>query len=105
VLVVPRDEVDHWLDLDEDLMAHLTRVSRHIGIAIQRGFEPTRVGLIIAGLDVPHLHLHVLPIDGIEDLDFENAAQDPDLEELDSAADTIRTELRKLGFREITSRD
>jgi histidine triad (HIT) family protein len=103
VLVVPREEVDHWLDLDDDLTAHLMNVSRSIGRAIQSGFEPTRVGLIIAGLDVPHLHIHVLPIDGIEDLDFDNAAQDPDPAQLDRAADTIRRELTELGFEEVVS--
>lgn len=103
VLVVPREEVDHWLDLDADLTAHLMKVSRSIGRAIQDGFEPTRVGLIIAGLDIPHLHIHVLPIDGIADLDFNNAAQDPDPAELDRAADTIRRELTGLGFEEVVS--
>ena len=103
VLVVPREEVDHWLDLDDDLTAHLMNVSRSIGRAIQSGFEPTRVGLIIAGLDVPHLHIHVLPIDGIEDLDFDNAAQNPDPAQLDRAADTIRRELTELGFEEVVS--
>ena len=103
VLVVPREEVDHWLDLDEDSTAHLTSVSRSIGKAIQNGFEPTRVGLIIAGLDVPHLHVHVLPIDGIEDLNFENAAEDPDPAELDRAAGVIRRELKELGFEEAVS--
>jgi diadenosine tetraphosphate (Ap4A) HIT family hydrolase len=103
VLVVPREEVDHWLDVDDDMMAHLMNVSRSIGRAIQNRFQPTRVGLIIAGLDVPHLHLHVLPIDVIEDLDFENAAQDPDPAELDRAADTIRYELTELGYEEVAS--
>jgi len=103
VLVVPREEVDHWLDLDEDSTAHLTNVSRSIGKAIQKGFEPARVGFIIAGLDVPHLHIHVLPIDGIEDLNFENAAEDPDPAELDRAADVIRRELKELGFEEVAS--
>ncbi len=100
VLVVPREEVDHWLDLDEDSTTHLMNVSRHIGRAIQKGFEPTRVGLIVAGLDVPHLHIHVLPIDGIEDLNFENAEGDPDPAELDRAAGIIRQELEELGFEE-----
>lgn len=103
VLVVPREEVDHWLDLDDDMSAHLMNVSRSIGRAIQNGFQPTRVGFMIAGLDVPHLHLHLLPIDGIEDLNFENAAQDPEAAELDRAADTIRHELTELGYEEVAS--
>ena len=65
-----RDEVGHWLDLGEDPMAQRTGVSREIGRAIQKGFEPTRVGLIIAGLEVPHVRIHVLPVDALDDLDF-----------------------------------
>ncbi len=103
VLVVPREEVDHWLDLDEGSMAHLMSVSRSIGRAIQGGFGPARVGLIIAGLDVPHLHIHLLPTDGIEDLNFENAEEDPDPAELDRAAGIIRRELTALGFEEVAS--
>jgi histidine triad (HIT) family protein len=52
VLVVPREEVDHWLDLDENLMVHTMNVSRSIGRAIQKGFEPSKVELLIAGLEV-----------------------------------------------------
>jgi histidine triad (HIT) family protein len=57
VLVVPREEVDHWLDLDQGLMAHLMNVSRHIGRAIQKGLEPAKVGLLIAGPEVLHVHI------------------------------------------------
>lgn len=101
VLVVPREEVDHWLDLDGDLMAHLMNVSRSIGRAIQKGFEPAKVGLLIAGLEVLHLHVHLVPIDGLHDMDFDNAAQDPDPAGLDLAADTIRRELTELGYEEV----
>ncbi len=101
VLVVPREEVDHWIDLDEDLMAHLMHVSRSIGRAIQEGFEPAKVGLLIAGLEVFHVHIHLVPIDGLRDMDFDNAAEDPDPAELDRAADIIRRELTELGFESV----
>lgn len=100
-LVVPRQEVDHWLDLDLDLAAHLAAVSRSIGKAIQRGFNPSRVGLVIAGLEVPHVHLHLLQVDDLQDLNFENAVQDPSPAELDEAAETIRRALEELGFRQV----
>ncbi len=103
VLVVPRQEVDHWLDLDEYLTAHLMNVSRHIGRAIQNGFEPAKVGLLIAGLEVLHMHVHLVPIDGLRDMDFDNAAQDPDPAELDRAAGIIRRELTALGFEKAAS--
>ena len=62
-LVVPRLEVDHWLDLPPELAAHLMTVAQRIGRAQQAALNPTRVGLIIAGMEVPHTHLHVIPID------------------------------------------
>lgn len=96
-LVVPIAEVDHWLDLEPDLAAHLMRVAQAIGKALQRGFAPARVGLLIAGLEVPHTHLHVVPFARMADLDFANADANPDPAELDRAADTIRAALRDLG--------
>ena len=97
-LVVPIVEVDHWLDLDPALNAHLMTVSQHIGKAQQAAFSPTRIGLMIAGLEVPHVHLHVVPIDGVHDLDFANAAQDPDPVALDEARESIVDALRAAGL-------
>lgn len=96
-LVVPREEVDHWLDLDPALAAHLMTVSQTVGRAIRRGFGPARVGLIIAGLEVPHTHLHLVPMDVVADLDFSRAEQNPDPATLDRAAETIRAALREMG--------
>jgi histidine triad (HIT) family protein len=92
-LVVPVAEVDHWLDLEPDLAAHLTQVSQRVGRAIQAAFNPVRVGLMIAGLEVPHVHLHVVPISGVHDLDFANAARSVDPDDLEAAAQRIREEL------------
>jgi histidine triad (HIT) family protein len=97
-LVVPRDEVDHWIDCPPELANHLFTVSREIGTALQRAFNPTRVGFMIAGLEVPHLHFHLVPMDGVHDLDFANAASSVEREELDSAAGKIRSELRSMGL-------
>lgn len=73
VLVVPKLEVDHWLDLEVELNAHLMTVAQSVGRAQMLAFAPTRVGLMIAGLEVPHVHVHVVPIDGVHDLEFANA--------------------------------
>ena len=102
VLVVPRGEVDHWLDLDEELTAHLMNASHSIGKAIQEGFEPRKGGLLIAGLEVFHVHIHLVCIDELHDMDFDNAAEDPAPAELDRPAGTIRRELTDLGFEEAT---
>ena len=100
-LVVPVEEVEHWLDLDDALAAHLTAVARRVGQAIQRAFRPTRVGLMIAGLEVPHVHLHVSPIETLGDLDFARVDRGAKAEELDAAAERIRAALRELGCPEV----
>ena len=97
VLVVPIEEVDHWLDLEPDLLAHLTMVSQVIGRAVDRAFAPQKVGLMIAGLEVPHAHVHVVPMHGMRDLDFANADPGPSAESLDEAQDRILVALTEVG--------
>jgi histidine triad (HIT) family protein len=97
VLVVPIEEVDHWIDLDPDSAAHLMRVAREVGRAQMQAFAPRRVGMIIAGLEVPHCHLHLVPIDSEAQLSFSRANHDPDPTALDDAADRLRDVLRDLG--------
>lgn len=101
VLVVPRKEVDHWIDLDDATAAHLVKVAKSIGKALMKGFRPEKVGLIIAGLEVRHVHLHVVPIDHVHDLEF--ARQDPNATaiDLDKSAERIRESLTALGYREV----
>lgn len=96
-LVVPRAEVDHWLDLDPELVAHLTQVAQLVGRAQVAAFSPERVGLIIAGLEVPHTHLHVIPIESEADLDFAKADHAADPDALDDVAERLRSALRELG--------
>lgn len=99
VLVVPRVEVDHWLDLDADTWRHVGEVSQVVGEALQRAYQPEKVGLMLAGLEVPHCHVHLVPMNSVTDLDFANAARDPDPALLDGAARTIRAALRDMGGR------
>lgn len=99
-LVVPIAEVDHWVDLDAELMGHLTGVAHAIAKVQQAVFHPEKVGLLIAGLEVPHVHLHVVPIRGVHDLDFANAETEPDPAGLDRAAEALRDGLRAAGHTE-----
>ncbi|MSO78291.1 MAG: HIT family protein [Acidimicrobiia bacterium] len=93
-LVVPRAEVDVWLDLEPPLAAHLMTVAQTIGKAVQAAFSPLRVGLLIAGLEVPHTHLHVMPIHaGESDLHLDRA-ENASPEELETNAEKIRAALR-----------
>jgi len=96
-LVVPRAEIDEWTDLEPALAEHLMAVAQTVGKAVKAAFQPLRVGLLIAGLEVPHTHLHVMPINrGEADLHLDRAGNaTPD--ELETSAEKIRASLRDLG--------
>ena len=94
VLVVPRAEVDHWVDLDSETVAHLMAVAHGVAAAQEAaGLAPDRVGLMIAGFEVPHVHVHVVPISTMAHLDFTQADTSPDPEDLDAVADLLRDHL------------
>jgi len=96
-LVVPRAEIDHWIDLEPRLAQHVTLVAQTIGRALDRAYSPLKVGLLVAGLEVPHVHVHVIPIaHGEGDLHLDRATQvSPD--DLAIEAERIRAALRDLG--------
>lgn len=100
-LVVPRAEVDQWTDLEPGLLEHLLEVAQQVAQAQKQAFSPARVGLIIAGLEVPHVHLHLVPIDSEAQLSFANANPNTPGEELDAAAEKLRTALRTAGHAEV----
>lgn len=103
-LVVPIAEVDHWIDLEPPVAEHLFRVAHHIGRAQQRAFSPERVGLMIAGYEVPHTHLHVVPTRSMDELSFASAAAHVDRADLDRAAEAIRAELLADGHPTVVAR-
>ena len=99
-LVVPREEVDHWIDLPEDLAAHLWVVAQQVGRAQQAAFSPIKVGVLVAGEEVPHTHVHLIPFTSVRQLEIGNAQTDPDQAALDDAADRLRAALREAGHPE-----
>jgi histidine triad (HIT) family protein len=103
-LVVPIEEIDHWLDVPPELMQHLTWVAQKIGQAVQRTFRPEKVGLMIAGLEVRHVHLHLVPIHSLGDLDFAKADTKATPAALDAAAERVRAALREAGHREVADK-
>ncbi len=100
VLVVPVAEVDHWIDADEALSTRLFDVTRAIGIAQQKAFGCERVGVIVAGYEVPHAHIHVIPTNSMSQFSFANAATSFDPVDLEAAAESIRSHLRDAGHAE-----
>ena len=93
-LVVPIEEVDHWVDISPELSAHLFGVSHRIAKAQERAYGCERVGMIIAGYDVPHMHIHLLPTNDMADLSFANAAAHVERDDLELAATRITAELQ-----------
>lgn len=97
VLVVPIEEVDHWVDASPELATHVFEVMRIIGRAQQQALRPNRVGVIIAGYEVPHTHIHVIPTNDMSEISFANAAATSDPELLEAAAGVIRAALVDAG--------
>ncbi len=97
VLVVPRAEVASFTEADDDLLAHLAVVAKRVGRAQQAAWDAPRAALLVAGFEVPHLHLHVVPAWGEAELSFANARHDVPAEQLDAAAERLRDTLRAAG--------
>jgi diadenosine tetraphosphate (Ap4A) HIT family hydrolase len=92
VLVIPREEVDHWDDLPEPLYQHLMAVSRRMAKAIKRAFPCRRVGMLVVGLEVPHVHIHLTPLDEMSDIQVVDLPM-ADPADLAAAAETLRAAL------------
>ncbi|MDH4077083.1 MAG: HIT family protein [Acidimicrobiia bacterium] len=100
-LVIPKAEVDHWVDLDEATATHLMAVARHVGRAQQAVFPCGRIGMLVAGYEVPHTHIHVMPTDSMADFDFRNADSSARPEALDEVAERLRAALRAQGHEPV----
>ena len=91
-LVISKAEVPDMFDLPESLLAGLLPFARPVARAIQQVTHATRVGIAVIGLEVPHAHLHLVPIDGVNDIDFRRARPAAD-EDLATTAERIRAAL------------
>ncbi|GAB7068163.1 HIT family protein [Mycobacterium hodleri] len=95
-LVVPRAEIDNWQDVEAGVFANVMAVAQRIGKAQSKAFGVERTGLIIAGLEVPHLHVHVFPARDLSDFGFANVDRNPSPESLDEAQAKITAALAEL---------
>jgi histidine triad (HIT) family protein len=71
-LVIPKTETDHFFDLDENYLSRILVFAKPVAKAIEKSFHCNRCGLIVVGLEVPHAHLHLIPINRVNDMDFKN---------------------------------
>lgn len=92
-LVVPRAEIDQWQDVDGEVFGRLMALAQRIGVAVTKAFNAERAGLLIAGLEVPHLHVHVFPAYTMGDFDISGANTNPTPESLDEAQAKIKAAL------------
>ncbi len=92
-LVVPRQETDYIFDLDDEMLAGLILFSKKIAAAIKKAFPCNRVGIAVLGLEVPHVHIHLVPMDSLGDLNFRNPKLKFSTEEFKSIAEKIRKEI------------
>jgi diadenosine tetraphosphate (Ap4A) HIT family hydrolase len=95
-LVVPRAEIDQWQDVDTAVFGRVMAVAQLIGKAVCRAFDAQRSGVIIAGLEVPHLHVHVFPTRSLSDFGFANVDRNPSPQSLDEAQAKIKKALAEL---------
>jgi len=89
-LVVPKKEVDYIFDLDDDTLAGMNVFSKKVAIAIRKVVPCVRIGVEVIGLEVPHAHVHLIPMNRTEDLNFTRPKLSPSKAELADLAEKIR---------------
>ena len=98
-MVIPKQEVNHWDDVPEDTARHLMSVCQKVAKAVKAVVPCRRIGLSIIGIEVPHTHIHLMPMDTTADMDFKNARETPQ-EALAATAARIRDVLKDQGHQE-----
>lgn len=94
-LVIPRREVDYIFDMDDDEIAEFQKFAKKVAIAIKAAFPCIKVGEAVLGLEVPHAHIHLIPMHGEKDMNFANPKLQLPAEEMQAIADRIYAEFSK----------
>ena len=93
-LVVPKREVDYIFDLDDDTLSGLMLFSKRVGLAIGKVISCERIGLAVIGLEVPHVHIHLVPMNTMEDINFKKPKLKFSKEEFSDIAQKIAAEVK-----------
>lgn len=93
VLVVPKKEVDYIFDLDDQTLADLHLFSKKVATALKKAIPCRRIGVAVVGLEVPHVHIHLVPMNAMGDINFTRPKLKPSNEELAATAEKIRKAL------------
>lgn len=89
-LVIPKIEVDYFFDLEDDILAEINGFARDVAKQLERAIPCKRIGVAIIGLEVPHAHVHLVPLQNVSDINFERPKLSFTQEELASTAEKIR---------------
>src|SRR5690242_9308140 len=89
-LVVPKKEVDYIYDLDDATLSGLNLFAKKVALAIQKSVPCLRIGVSVIGLEVPHTHIHLIPMNTMDDMNFSRPKLKPSREELAAVAEKIR---------------
>lgn len=89
VLVIPKEEIDNIFDIEDELLADLTLFAKHVANKMKKVLPCKKIGVTVIGLEVPHAHIHLIPINGIADMDFSKPKLQPTHEELAAVAKLI----------------
>ena len=92
-LVIPKKEVDYYFDLDDELLASMQIFSKKVARAIDSVMDCKRVGVVVLGLEVPHAHIHLIPINSLYDIEFSRPKLKLTQEEFEDIASRIRSAL------------
>jgi len=92
-LVIPKQETDYYFELDDDLLAEMQVFSKKVARAIDKVMDCKRVGVVVLGLEVPHAHIHLIPINSLYDIEFSRPKLKLSPEEFEQIAEQIRNAL------------
>ncbi|GAB3545793.1 HIT family protein [Arthrobacter tumbae] len=98
LMVVPRREVAHWVDLEPDLLGKVMDVAQKLARVQESAFNAKRIGVLMEGYEIPHVHVHIWPTQSPADFDVHNVDRAPDPAKLDENAERLRAALRSAGF-------
>jgi histidine triad (HIT) family protein len=93
VLVIPKKEIDYIFDMDEESYFGLTLFAKIVAAGIKKAFPCIKVGMAVIGLEVPHAHIHLIPMNYVNDMNFSKPKLNPTQEELEEAAQKIKAAL------------
>ncbi|MCA6073827.1 HIT family protein [Fulvivirga sedimenti] len=90
-LVIPKEEVDYIFDLDEKTLGDLMLFAQKVGLAVEQAVPCLRIGISVIGLEVPHTHVHLIPMNSMGDINFSRPKMNPSGDELSAMAEKIRS--------------